>query len=105
MHQDIIEIPQVDIRQVSRQNALHLRIKFPTLLLIEFSSRLIDQLIYLRVGIVTAVSALRGESGGVESVFENIWVLVATNPAQRIELERSSRNISKESCEFECPYI
>src|SRR5215467_1840053 len=72
VHQHVVEIPQIDVRQVSRQDRLYFRIENLALLLVRFPPRLIDQVIQSRVGVETSIRALGRKLRGVKRILENI---------------------------------
>ena len=81
MHEHVVEIPEVDVRQVLRQDVLNFEIELLAGVLIDLGFCLIDEGVDAGVGVVAAVGAVRRELRGVESVFEDVGVLVAADLA------------------------
>src|SRR5437588_10554758 len=89
VHQDIIQIPEIYVRQVAGKDPLHFSVNFFALVLIELTAALRDQSVNLRIAVVTAVGAPGREAAAGEDSFKNVGVLIAADPAQRIKLEGS----------------
>jgi hypothetical protein len=69
MHHDVVHVPQVDIRQIAGQNSLDLGINLLTLLLVYGPTALLEEMVYLRIGVATPIGPFGREAGGVKSVF------------------------------------
>ncbi len=69
--------------------------------LIQFLAGLVNQRVNSRVGEVSAVGAVGRELGGVKKIFEDVGVFVASDPAQRIELEEAVGHVGEKGREFE----
>src|ERR1700692_5066172 len=80
MYQHVIEVPQIDVGNIARQDFLNFIVKFFPSILIDLAARQVDQDIDTRVAVETAVCALGRESVGVEGVFKNVGIFVSTNP-------------------------
>ena len=101
VHQNVVEIPEIDVGQFVGQGALDFRVELLAGVLVEFVAGLVDQRIHPRIGEVSAVGAVGRELGGVENIFEDVGIFVAADPAQGIELEEAVGHVGKESREFE----
>src|SRR3974390_152136 len=75
MHQHIIQIPQIDVRQLIRNDLLHLGVNRLALLLIERRSSLANQRVHSRVRIECPVRPLRRKALRVEHILEDVRVL------------------------------
>ena len=82
VHNHVVVVPEIDVRQIFRKNLLHLRVQLLAHVLVKFAARLVDKRIHLRIGVKAAVGAVRRELGGVEDVFEDVGIFVAADPAQ-----------------------
>src|SRR5207253_6152921 len=89
VHQNIIQIPEIYVRQIAGEDLLYLLVDLGALALIELAAALRDQSVNLRIAVVTAVGAPGREAAGGEDSFKNVGVLIAPDPAQRIKLEGS----------------
>src|SRR5438105_3135856 len=89
VHQDIIQIPEIYVRQIAGKDPLHFSVNFFALVLVKLAAPVSDKGVNLRIGVITAVGAAGRETGGIEDIFENIRILVGADPAQRIKLEGS----------------
>src|SRR5437899_614054 len=89
VHQDIIQIPEIYVRQIAGEDLLDLRVDLGALALIELTAALRDQSVNLRIAVVTAIGAPGREAAGGEDSFKNVGILIAADPAQRINLEGS----------------
>ena len=89
VHQDIIQIPEIYVRQIAGEDLLYLGVDLSALALIELAAALRDQSVNLRIAVVTAVGAPGREAAGGEDSFKNVGILIAADPAQRIKLEGS----------------
>src|ERR1039458_4605077 len=79
VYQHVVEIPQIDVRQVFCQDLLDLVIQRLALLLVQGTLGLTDQLVHSRVRVKSPVGTLGGEAAGSEDVFENVWIQVAAS--------------------------
>jgi hypothetical protein len=82
VNQHGVVVPKIDVRQVLRENALNLTVKVLALLLLGFDTRLVYKFIKVGVGVEAAVRAIRRELGTMKSILEDIWILVAADPAE-----------------------
>ena len=105
MHHDIVEVPQIDVRQVLRQNALHLGIQRLSHLWIDLAPCLIDQRVDIRIRVVVAVRPIRRKLRRVKRIFKDIRIFVPADPAQPVHLKRAMLYVGKERCELEAPDI
>src|SRR5580692_4604822 len=101
MHHDVFDVPQIDVGQVVGENALDLRVDLFARVLVNFPASLIDQRIDTRVGVISAIGAVRRELGRMKNILENVRVFITSNPSQRVQLIGTARDIGKESGKFE----
>src|SRR5271155_2117067 len=97
----VVEVPQVDVRQILGEDSLNLRVDLLACVLVRFAAGLLDERIQTRAGVIGAIGAIGGEFGRVEDVSKDVGIFVASDPAQGVQLIRSSDDIGKESGEFE----
>ena len=84
VHQHIVQIPQIDVRQVLGQDLLDLVVDDLAFCLIESAAAFANQFIDARIGVEGAIGALGSEAGGVEDVLEDVGIEIAA-PTQRSE--------------------
>src|SRR5271165_7124560 len=96
VHQHVVQIPQVNVRQVFRNDLLDFIVDGLALLLVDGAAALRDQLIHTWVGIKSAIGAFGRKAIGAKDVLENIGIKVASDPAQRMELVRTFGDIGEE---------
>src|SRR4029077_19404699 len=77
VYEDIVEVPEIDGRQVFGQNALELRVKLLGFFLDDFRLLLSVEVIVLWIGIEAAVGAVGCELARVERVLEDVGIFVA----------------------------
>src|SRR5690348_5031331 len=63
VYEHVVEVPQINVGQVLRENTLYLVVQNLPGLGIDLLARLIDQLVDLRIGVVVAVCAIGRELG------------------------------------------
>src|SRR5438552_16521593 len=93
VHQDIIQIPEIYVRQIAGEDLLYLRVDLGALALIELAAALRDQSVNLRIAVVTAAGAPGREAAGGEDSFNNVGVLIAADPAHRSTLQGPSAHV------------
>src|SRR6516162_9081558 len=71
---NIVEIPEIYVRQIFGEDSLNLAVNWLALCLVDFAACLVEQRIDVRIGVVTAIGALRRNAGGVKHIFEDIGV-------------------------------
>src|SRR5712691_8640185 len=102
MHQHVVEIPEINVGQVLRQDLLDFCVKLLSGVLVKLAASLVNQCIYARIGIVAAIGTVRRKLGGMKCVLEDVRVFVAADPAQGIKLVRAAGHVGKEGGEFKC---
>src|SRR5215475_7775621 len=105
MNYYVIEVPQVDVGQVAGKNLLDLRVNLFALGLVHRGASPVDQTIDLRIDVIAAVGMLGRKARGVKGVIEDVGILVAANPAERVELKRSFVHVGIKRSELETAYI
>src|ERR1700751_1910919 len=100
MHQQIVVVPKIDIRDLLRDQTLKLGINLAARAFVNLPATSVNQCINSRIRIVAAIGAVRRKLLRVEDVFKNIRIFVAADPAQAVQLEQSVSNIGKEGREF-----
>src|SRR6266436_7351370 len=105
MHQYVVEIPQIDVRHLLSQSPLDFSIKLFAGVLVRFVACLVNERVHARVGEVAAIGAVRRELGGMKSIFKNVGVFVAADPAQGIKLEEAVGHVGEEGREFKSANI
>src|SRR5438067_863881 len=93
VHQDIIQIPEIYVRQVAGKDPLHFSVNFFALVLVKLAAALSDKGVNLGIAVVTAVGAPGREAAAGEDSLKNVGVLIAADPAQRIKLEGSFAHV------------
>src|SRR5208283_2318589 len=105
VYQHVVQIPQVNVRQVFRNDLLNFIVDDLALLLVDGAAALLDQLIDAQVGVKSAVGPFGREAVGSKDVLENVRIQVAADPAQGMELVRAFRNIGEERRKFQTAYV
>src|SRR5215469_497169 len=101
MDHHAIEVPEVNVGKLNRQDALDFSVNLLALLLVERAAAFLDQLVDTWVGIVTAIGTFGRETAGMKGVFKDIRVFIAVaQPAQGIHLEGAFSHISIKGCEL-----
>src|SRR5271157_6276084 len=100
MHQNVVEIPEIDVRQVYGDDLLDFIVDDFAFLLVDGAAAIADQLIHARVGVEGAVGALWSEAVRTEDMLENVGIEVAPNPAQGMELVRAFGDVGEERGKF-----
>src|SRR5664279_1912186 len=98
MYEHIIEIPEIDVRNIAGHYLLNLGIHALANALVGCLPSLIYKVIDARVGVKPAVCTFWREAVGVEGVFKDIRIFIAPNPAQRVELKCAACHVRKKGC-------
>jgi hypothetical protein len=93
-------VPEIDRGQVARENLLRLDIVGAPAAGVRARGGIGEQSIEPRIRIVTAVGAFRRKVRGRKYVAENVRLLIAADPAERVHLEGAACDIRIESGEL-----
>src|SRR4029453_19541039 len=91
-----LKIPKADVGQLVSNDLLKFGVRGLALLDVRFLSCRLNEHVNPRILISSPVISLRRRFAGMEHPFEEVRVVVATNPAQRKHLEVSADNIAIE---------
>src|SRR4051794_37568277 len=93
MNDDVIQVPEMNVRSIVSENAFQLEINLLALFLVQFATPFINERIDLCIHVIATVRALRRKACGMKDVLENVRVFVSADPAQGIDLERAFDHI------------
>src|SRR5262249_25121551 len=100
MYQHIVVVPEIDIRDILRDETLKLGINLAARVFVNLATGPVNQPLHSRIRIVPAIGGVGRKPRRMEDVFKNIRIFVAADPAQTVQLEQSVSNIGKEGREF-----
>ena len=88
-----VPVPEIEGGQIAGEDLLRLDIVGAAPGRVSAGVRVVEQCVEPGIRVVTAIRALGGEAGSREDVAENIRLLVAADPAQRIHLKSSAGHV------------
>src|ERR1700750_1572838 len=100
MYENVVEIPQVNIRKVFCEDLLDFSIDQLALLLVGLCTSRGDERIQPGVRVEPAILAFWRHVVGIESILEDVRIIISADPAQSVELEGTFGDIGKEGGEF-----
>ena len=100
VHEHVIEVPEIDIGQIRREDVLNVAVETLASLLVSCFAGLLYKLVQLRIRVLAAIGAFGRKFVGGERVLKNIGVFIPANPAQRIELKGALGHVGKEGGEL-----
>src|SRR5580693_4718296 len=105
VRQYVIQVPQIDSRNVPRQDLLNFEVKTLADTLVGFSARLIDQVVETQIGIKSAISPHGRKVARMESGVKDVGIFVSPDPTQRVKLESAARDVGKKRGKFIGAYV